>query len=276
MRLSSVLAAVLLVAVVGGITGAVLTNRWRSDDRSRPPSILAPESSNGLTETLAELTLPAELRPSGDQYLAMFRSVTAAAGSRTNWVANPCCPGPQVIYVLSGSYTAQSMNGPLTVNRAGVSEPESIAPETDVTLEPGDLAFVGQGTALLLANQTSTPVQLLTWQLTTDSIALGPSPQTDIPAGWTMEANVYQFDVALPSGGLTLRLQRVVLEPADIVETPPRAFSQALKSWGAGAFVRRADNAITNPGTESVDLYLLSLTPIEGDGSPSSGDTMDP
>jgi quercetin dioxygenase-like cupin family protein len=276
MRLASILAAVLLVAIVGGITGAVLTNRWRSDDAPRPPSILAPGSPDGLTETLAELQLPADLRPGGGEFLAVFRSVTAAAESRTTWAANPCCPGPRVIYVLAGSYTAQAMNGPLTVYRAGVSAPESIERGTDVTLEPGDLAFVGQGTNLLLANQTSTPVRLLTWQLTTDSTSSGPSPQTDIPVGWTMEANVYQFDVVLPSGGLTLRLQRVILDPADVVEMPPRAFSQALKSGGAGAFIRRNDNAITNPGTESVDLYLLSLVPVEGDGTPSSGDTANP
>ena len=83
-----------------------------------------------------------------------------------------------------------------------------------------------------------------------------------------MEANVYQFDVVLPSGGLTLRLQRVVLDPADIVEMPPRAFSQALKSGGAGAFIRRDDNAITNPGTEAVDLYLSVWCRSRGTGHP--------
>ena len=135
----------------------------------RPPSILAPGSPDGLTETLVELTLPAELRPGGDQFLAVFRSVTAAADSRTAWLANPCCAGPQVIYVLAGSYTAQAMNGPLTVHRAAFPRPNP-SKEDQCDPEPRRSGRVGPAT-----NQTAhgkshvSPVRLLTWQLTAES-----------------------------------------------------------------------------------------------------------
>ena len=109
--------------------------------------VAAQEAADVATETLFEVTFAADDVPAGEVEAVYYR-LTLPPGTGLPLLAGPFCgcPGEEVAagvgaeLVQSGSY-ALRLGAPFVVRRAGQDGEERVAPDTAVTLGPGDAAI---------------------------------------------------------------------------------------------------------------------------------------
>jgi hypothetical protein len=163
------------------------------------------------------VTVPAADVPATTGLAAGLTYVTILPGDRSAWIGN-CCPGLRANYMLAGTLAVRPA-GPMQVVRAGGSgTPETVPVGTEVLLGPGDAMIARNEVPFDAANPGSTPVQMLTIDVTTQ--------QNDVPAGWTLSAFSGALGFAVPPGPVVLRLERAHLDPG--ADPPSRPDAAAL------------------------------------------------
>jgi hypothetical protein len=261
--------AVLLLVLLGLGYVTVGPDRFRA---AQPPAIPAamaspatPATSEPVAQTLATITLPADTFPS--QISGGLNHYTIPVETRSStaetWVST-CCTGLRLDYVLSGTVTVRS-TGPVQLLRPGASAWEVIAPETALSLNPGDAVLLRMEDAFAATNASVTPVDLLEGVLFGGMIADDP-----IPNGWDYhDQDILHSLVPMPPGPVTVRLHEATLEPGADLPLPLGAVLQLAVTLDERATVgSRGTFDKRNLGKAPVAIYVLTLEPAEAGTSP--------
>jgi hypothetical protein len=209
-------------------------------------------------ETLVTTTFPAEAMPTASSPSFVIWYATIAPGTE---VAIPperiqCCPGPQIEHVLAGELTLR-VEGPLHVVRASGGTPlpaEAVSSGTEVVLRAGDTAVYDFELPATYHNTGTDPLQLVAGGL------FGGSPPVP-PAGYAIVTSKERYPAApVPSGPLTVTLQRTTLAPEAVFPAPPSGSIQVVMTGPElGTLGERSDGSAQNLGREPVVVYALAL-----------------
>ena len=243
------IAAALLVAIIGGIIGALLTDRLLSDDRPQPPAILAPGTPEPTDETLFEITIPADIVPQGTWRVSGLSHDAYRAHSESVWEPY-CCDGAVVQYQLTGAIQVQG-DVPLQILRAN-GDLEDVPANVEATVNKGDTLITLNQTGLTTINNGAQSADVLTWLLldSPGDVFGGRSGQDGLVGiAFTTVGDVTNTMIPLP-GAATVRLWRLIMEPERVV--PARAGMVMLPVQG-------------DPSTEVIE--------VEDDGSFSARNT---
>lgn len=227
-------------------------------------SVFAPAAPiPGVTveETLLAATLPAEALPYGDRLSGNLSYFTVEPGIKSNWepILNGCCPGLRVDYVVEGELIMR-LGGPARVVRANADLASQQVPAgTEVLLGSGDTLMSRYEDAFTSANPGPAQTRLLDWVFVDGYVTANQGN----PTGWDYHFDGHSlFDLAMPQGAATLRLDRVALGPGAILPRPPDAAAQFGltladdEPLGAGI-----DGTLENIGDTPITVHVLTVTP---------------
>jgi hypothetical protein len=261
-------AALVVLALLGGFFAIGPGRPGRSDDA---PALLPAVSGTPATpveegptiETLLTMTFPVEALPTVSSPAFLIWYATIDPETEVTIPPDPiaCCPGPQVVHVLSGEL-ALRVEGPLQVLRARTPVPaEDVGPDMEVVLEAGDTAVYGF--ELPATYRTIGPVPV---HLVAGGVFAGSPPGP--PAPYAIAAYEERYPAPqLPPGPLTATLQRATLAAEGIFPAPPREAVQIIMAGpDEGTLGERSDGSVENLGREPVVVYALTLHPGEPDG----------
>lgn len=266
-------AAVLLFAGLG--IGYVVFGRGFSDDESRTmvPAAVEPAATPSpdpfTEESLVLATLPEGALPVGENVGIWFGQYTVPAGLNDTWVSadNGCCPELRFTHVLVGDYTIRS-EGTAQLLRGGADGTwETIAPDTEIILGPGDASIVSTETGGDGANLGSEPVELLHAVIRSGPYVAGSDSSDSIPEGW-IKHDGREGTQTFPAGPITLRLNRVELAPRAWVLLPQDGvfrtwlgYTEPAAGTPVAIRVGWASGSAFNVGEETTILYVLTLAP---------------
>jgi hypothetical protein len=209
-------------------------------------------------ETLVTTTFPAEAMPTTSSPAFLIWYATIAPGTEVAIPAElvQCCPGPQIEHVLAGELTLR-VQGPLQVVRATGGTPlpaKAIASGTEVVLLAGDTAVYDFELPATYHNAGTDPVQLVAGGL----FAGSPSAP---PADYAIATTKERYPApSVPSGPVTVMLQRTTLAPEAVFPAPPSGSLQVVMTGPElGTLGERSDGSAQNLGREPVVVYALAL-----------------
>lgn len=267
-------AAVLLIAAVSGY---FLFGSDGSEDEPQsiiPAAIFSEATPSPIgqdEELLLQITLPADVVPTGDTILAGLARFAVPAGNSSVWTP-PCCPGPLIEYVVRGSYTVRAEE-PVQVIR-GDGSMEDVPAGTEVTLKPGDSLLSDNETIVEASNFGNEPVQLLGWVLIDDR-GFNGHILNGWQAGWP-DATSVGIDPPAPA---LVRLIRITLLPDEVWTPSPGALvlqtslpvNDEGTPIGRPSIGKNAEGVINNAGSTAATIYVMTLEPAEpGSGTPTA------
>jgi len=269
-----VVAALLVLALGIGllVRGPGLPRR---EHEKSIPAAQAPASPTALPSTdttLLRVTLPAAALPKGEGISGGLAHFSIPPGTRSTWTP-PCCPGPLIEYVVSGSYSVKAEVALKVVRTDGSIQ--DVAANEEITLGPGDALISRNETVVEGANTGAVPVELLGWVIIEDSGFGGHS----LP-GWLSGDASVQGDLVILPESMSVELRRVTLEPNSELPPPVAGTSQyavVLPSNSAGTPVTAAVSEELSGGAliygpEPVEVYVLTAEQtVPPNSSPAAG-----
>ncbi|MFT4040427.1 MAG: hypothetical protein QM692_19765 [Thermomicrobiales bacterium] len=270
------LAAMCVVTALLLVTGFFESGR---PPASLPPGDPAPAMLSALEEappgaaaddgTVLVVPLAAEPETFKDITNWLMYAITVEPGARAEWkenVANTCCPGPRLEYVVSGEMTFRS-GQPTQVMRAnGAGAVEAIAAGAEVTLHPGDARISRNETPFEAVNSGAVRAEMVLSTMIFDSGDVEP-----VPTGWVTPSGLWE-SVDLNSvardlspsnlGDYQMRLRRIELAPDDVAAPPSTATTQVGVALDPEAPLGRpGGGALRNMGGTPITVYVLYLEP---------------
>jgi hypothetical protein len=268
-----ILAATVLIALIGALAAALLIDRSEPERRAAGPAILAPATPADETSTdrtLMEFLLAADALPSGEDTSAGLARFIIPAGTNSTW-SDTCCTGPLMEYVIAGAYTVRAQD-PITVFRADGTV-EAVAADTAVTLTAGDALLSRNGTTVEASNTGTEPVDLLSWVMTDNT----PIFNEHRLAGWTTAGTRDVHNPLDPIAGPAVVTLRQVTAPNGTSVAAPDGGTSIQFGMPANpdeAFIgHRSDGSVQVFGEvgEPVTVYILTFTQAGGEtGTPVS------
>lgn len=237
-----------------------------------------PSSAVEGQEVLASVLLPIDPALTDTASTIVVASFALPAGSRTTWdgkegAANP---GYKVDHILSESVQFRS-DGHASVIRAGTSEPETVEPGTDITLEAGDTLihrneFTDEWTVGGQAGDAPTTI--------VSGFILSGSPMSPaFPDEWEAFESDFADRRVLPAGPYRLELLRVTLAPDEIL-TPPAGTIGQMAAAAPGQptrLGRQGDDSVRNFNQETTTVFVMRLSStVDPSGSPEAPDEASP
>jgi hypothetical protein len=266
-RIALAIAAILVIALIGGIAGGLIQDRLDSNDPRPAPAILAPATPEPIGDAVFETTLPADVIPADGFDTGGHGVFIISPGSRSTW-ERTCCSGPLVEHVVAGAYTVRA-DADIEVTRKDGST-ETVLAGTEVTLEPGDSLVSRNEVVVEAANNGSEPVVLVTFVMVEDPD--GQFNGHQLP-GWRAEGNHVKEPIALRPGQTTLRLSKTTALAGETIPATEQGY-QFVVTTTEDAYTTQVSDGTTpiyGPQDEPLDVYLLVLTQTgdaTGAGSP--------
>jgi hypothetical protein len=264
------IAALLLAAIAGGFGTSRLLDRSGEDGgRAGIPAAVVQSSPTAASdETLLELTIPAELVPSGEGIVPAIGLNLLEPGRSGTWEPI-CCSGPMLEYVVSGVYTVRP-EAEIDVIRAS-GETERIAAGAEATLQAGDALFTDITVPMESANHGTEPVEILNWFLVdSDGAVFGGKA---FP-GWIQNGEDIPWAPFDLTGSLMLRLRMVQAEPGSSISPDTGAIQMAMAALGQAGWLTFPEDgsAVVNSfGDDLVAVYVLTLESADsGPATPES------
>ena len=276
-------AAAVILAMIGGVTGAMVAHRlWfgRGDSglQAGAPAISAPVLASPAASTtvpVLTITIPAELVPKTHHRVTGFSYDKYLAGSQSVW--NPyCCDGTVIQYQLTGSLqiTADAAiqivraNGAVDIIQAGI----------ETTVNSGDALVTSNQTRITTVNSGTVDAEVLNWLLIDDpgNKFGGRGGQDGLTGMNHDEAGDFQQSLIELPGAVRITFWWFDLGPDQKIPVPSAgtwlAISQGLLK---GTVLVAQDEsyimATNTTGSPTTTVYLVTLEPVEmSEPSPAS------
>lgn len=271
-------AAVLVVAIIGGIAGAIIADRLDSNGPRPAPAILAPGTPSpdtGITdETIAEVSLPADLLPPGESVTAGMTIATVPVGTSQQPAEEAIRnPGVQASYILDGTVSVVSDEQMHLIEPGGTGTMEAVEAGTEVVLEPGDTLVTRKSRGEVWTNDGPAEVQMIVME-----VYGGQAATSFWPLGWT-SGGVYDYDeLTMPADQpALLRLRRVTAPTDTVLPLPPEALAQfaRLESDETGSSLgQQSDGSVKfiSGDDKPVTAYIMTVELAgDGPGTPAAG-----
>ena len=273
--------ALLVLTVVVGSVAIAASHRGRIDQLAL----------SGLTEDTTLLHSRVDAIPLGARWSGIMRTTLAPGAVWTLGQQGYEDVGPQLYRVETGSLTVQA-ESPISIVRAGATQPQAVSSNTAVVLHVGDQGFTATGVLSQWRNEGLEPVSVLFVEIA----VVGYDTHTILPVGVTRTPLIEQRTMTEPNDPMIVTVRQVTLPsratlPLDAVpglqllyivsgqlaahDPPdtsdpvnPLMLSQELTghrlSKGTAAMgTFRRDRVISNPATESTTLLLMTITAAE-------------
>jgi hypothetical protein len=270
-----ILAATILLAL--GVALAIDILREPNPDRGGGPVIHAPATPSpeaSPSDTVFEITLPAEAIPHTNARFIALEHDTISPGADAHWTPY-WGTGPYMEFVVSGSFTAR-IEADTQVLRADGTR-EAVPASADVILGQGDTLISRNEYPMETINTGTAPAETLIWVFIDDpgDHFSGRTGQDGrIGRGFTLISD-FQGDMPnlpgdLPDlpGAVTMRLQRLELAPDEPVYPPTGEVHLALTMDITTESVLRAGDgtyfkASNIKGEPTTVVYLLTVIPAD-------------
>ena len=274
-RLPAVLAATLLIILIGATAARLWLDGNGSGPRSGGPIVYAPATpspdATPTDETLFEISIPAEFLPTGENISVEFARLAVPAGTISEWTTD-CCSGPLVEYVLSGAYTVRA-HDPITVIRAN-GHTEAIPGGTEVTLGVGDGLLSHNENQVEASNTGSDPAILLQWVMIDNLIHFNGH---QLPGWEFLQGPDGVRTFSLENTPAQIELRRVTSPAGKVIETRSDSTHVQVALFAEadsdGRVSRASDGSIIpyTPSGEAATVYIVSFSQAEATfGTPGS------
>jgi hypothetical protein len=270
-RLLLAVATVLIMAILGAVAGALITNRLDSTDPRPAPAILAPGTpspeAEATDETLVEIPLLADVLPPGELGTATLTDIVIPVGTfRQAADEAELNPGQVVGYVLDGTVTVISDEVMHVIQADGAGQVEEIRAGTAVVLEPGDTLVTRKSPGEEWTNEGPGEVRLIHMEL------FGGFEQTStFPSGWIFEFKdkSQERSIAEPEAPAVMRLRRVAV--AADAELMPPADAIVFLVWpeNDASIGRASDGSVVIVGGQATTALIMTIEPAADTATPT-------
>jgi hypothetical protein len=270
-----ILAATILLAL--GVALAIDILRDRDTDRAGVPAIPAPATPSPAASPTAlfEVTLPAEIVPHTTERITGLSYDKYSAGTTSVWQPY-CCDGPIVQYQLTGSIQVTGTAEFQIVRADGTID--QIPANTEATVNTGDTLVTLNQTGITTVNRGTVDAEILNWLLLDspgDRFG-GRTGQDGLVGGTHVNVGDFQGNLVDLPGAVTVSLQKLEVEPNEVVHPPPGGVQLALTLDIFYEFVPTVgtDSSFTAHnmnGHPTTPVYVVTLRPADSSGPPGSG-----
>jgi hypothetical protein len=269
-RLALGIAAILVIALVGGIVGGLIQDRLDSNDPRPAPAILAPATPEPTGDTVLEITLPADAIPADGFDTGGLGVFVISPGSRSTW-ERTCCAGPLIEHVVAGAYTVRAQEPIEIIWASGTTE--TVAAGTGVTLGPGDSLVSRNEVVVEAANEGSEPVVLVNFVMVEDPGGQFNGHQL---SGARAEGNHVKEPIALRPEETTLRLSQTTAVAGETIPAIEHGYQFVVTTTDDAFTTQISDGSaeLFGPEGEPIDVYLLTL--IQDQPASNAPDTQSP
>ena len=260
-----------------GIVLAIDIIRDPGSDRGGAPVIHAPAtpSPEASPTTLFEVTLPADLVPHTTERITGLSYDKYRAGTTSTWRPY-CCDGPMVQYQLTGSIQVTG-SAELQIVRADGTI-DRIPANIEATVNTGDTLVTLNQTEITTVNNGTVDAEILNWLLLDspgDRFG-GRTGQDGLVGGTHVVVSDFQGTMVDLPGAVTVTLQKLEVEPNEVVHPPPGGVQLALTLDIFYEFVPTVgtDSSFTAHnmnGHPTTPVYVVTLRPADSSGPPGSG-----
>jgi hypothetical protein len=139
--------------------------------------------------------------------------------------------------------------------------PRNVAAGTEVALGAGDTLLSRYEDPFESANPGATRTRLLDWVFVNGFVTSNHGN----PSGWDYHFDGhYIFDLAMPAGDATLRLERVTFQPGAVLPVGAGDLTQfGLTLANDEPLNAGTDGTLTNGGEKPITVHVLTVTPEE-------------
>lgn len=270
-RLLLAIAAVLVVAMIGGTAGVIRNERNDPGSLANGPAIHAPGTPSPEAEStdqvLVEVDLPADTFPPGETVSAALGRLTLPVGEFSYPAGEGASnPGVKASHVLEGTVSIVSGETMQVISGGNNGRAADVPAGATIVLSPGDTLLTRKSDAEVWTNNGPAEAKLIAMDLLGGPLMAGLYPN-----GWVEnDGDLAEGTVVLPDSPIRLRLLQVTVAPDTSLTPPPGSLAFLAIPLHGESMGKASDGSITFLSDQLTTAFVMTVEAAKDTATPAS------